>query len=547
MSEQKKCNENNKKYKENPDNYDCNTQTGRWVKKPKQVKVYSDDDKYVIHPTTGKRYTKTGKMGREILDKMNETKFLDMDTIPQEILNLSDKTSMKEIRDIIKNYNLNLKSKVKSELIESIRKIFKRRENKKHSLLDNEDEHYEKMLVERPEKKSLENVQSSTKQSSSGQSKDSFFKTKSKSDTLEKSKEDTSKSKSKSKSSSKNKDFYNIFPYFKRSSSSSSIPSSSTSLKKSKQSQASAFVPSSNESSSSKEKFTKKPRKSLCNCDLNIFKDEDWELVNVPPDHHCGFHCIWIGLKSKMKTHPLLDLKDSPKNLILELRYILIKHYKDMDDDHWMTIAGDPQYWMEDKDIKVFSDYFNVCFCIYDEASDNLRKKHNVKDVRVFTSVTPENEEECSVCIYLYQHGIHYDLMFPKNDKHFNVSIPDSVLITEDDLEEYLVDKNFEISDSFDNQQEEIQSKPLSSGQLEQESSLQKSSSSTQPSSIKQQLTSQEQQEIEIASNAHLKVISDIKKLQMKEFVKHSQLTEKEMKKIIKGTLHQKNWPDWLK
>lgn len=545
MSAKKKCNENNKKYKENPDNYECNTDTGRWVKKIKEVKVNTDDDKYVIHPKTGKRYTKTGKMGREILDKMNETKFLDMDTIPQEILNLSDKTSMKEIRDIIKKYNLNLKSKVKSELIENIRKIFKRRENKKHSLLDNEDEHYEKILVEKPKKKSLENVPSSSKQSSSEQTTDSFFKEKDKdkSNTPKQSKEDISKS----KSSSKNKDLYNILSILKPSSS-SSVSSSSTSLKKSKQSQASAFVPSSKESSSSKEKFTKKPKKSLCNCDLNIFKDEDWDIVNVPSDHHCGFHCIWIGLKSKMKTHPLLDLKDSPKNLILELRYLLIKHYKEKDDDHWMTIASDPQYWMEDKDIKVFADYFNICFCIYDRASDNVRKKHNVKDVRVFTSVTPETEDECSVCIYLYQHGIHYDLMFPKNDKHFNVSIPDDVSITEDDLEDYLVDKNFVISESsFDEDHEETQSRPLSSGQMEPESSLQKSSSSIQQSSIKQQLTSQEQQEIEIASNTHLKVISDIKKLQMKEFVKHSQLTDKEMKKIIKGTLNPKNWPDWLK
>ena len=58
--------------------------------------------------------------------------------------------------------------------------------------------------------------------------------------------------------------------------------------------------------------------------------------------------------------------------------------------------------------------------------------------------------------------------------------------------------------------------------------------------------SSSQQQESEIAENAHLKVISNIKKLQRKEFIQYSHLEPKEWKKIIKGTLRMQSIPPWL-
>ena len=64
MMSEKKCNPNNKKYKENPNDYECNTKTGRWIKKKKVKKETNlDNDEYVFHPDTGRRYKKNGKKG----------------------------------------------------------------------------------------------------------------------------------------------------------------------------------------------------------------------------------------------------------------------------------------------------------------------------------------------------------------------------------------------------------------------------------------------------------------------------------------------------
>ena len=147
--------------------------------------------------------------------------------------------------------------------------------------------------------------------------------------------------------------------------------------------------------------------------------------------------------------------------------------------------------------------------------------------------------------------------------------LPRTLVITDNDLVEFLLEKDFQVSDSSSGFSKSKSSSQQSSAKLK--SSLQKSSaksksssqqssskSSSQQSSAKSKSSatniptpltpksSSQQQESEIAQNAHLKVITNIKKLQTKEFVQYSHLDPRELKKIIKGTIKMQSIPKWL-
>ena len=579
MMSEKKCNPNNKKYKENPNDYECNTKTGRWIKKKKVKKETNlDNDEYVFHPETGKRYKKNGKKGKQIIEKMNQIKFANVEKIPEDIFNLSEKMSIKEIREVIQKNSLNIKGKTKKELIERVKNVYKRKQKKQNSKPLERQDSFENLLAQKPKKKSIdENVSItedkkssssnffSSKKSSTGSS-DSFFAPR----------------KKVVYAPSKNR---LLFPFVKTTTSTSSSKRSASKQSDEKDvSLPSAFVPSEKSQSSKSKKSSsvdslskkKKSTKSesdaeFCPCESKYtdFKKSDWNIVKMPGDNHCGFHSIIYGLRSKTNSHPNIDLTKDTKDLILELRYLLIQHYRYTNKEKYKEILTDILYWLEDSDIKVLADYLNICFCIYDKQSDKIRKKNKAFDVSVFTHVRPDNESDCTICIYLYQTQNHYDIMFPKNDTRNDVVLPRTLVITDNDLVEFLLEKDFQVSDSSSGFSKSKSSSQQSSAKLK--SSLQKSSaksksssqqssskSSSQQSSAKSKSSatniptpltpksSSQQQESEIAQNAHLKVITNIKKLQTKEFVQYSHLDPRELKKIIKGTIKMQSIPKWL-
>ena len=558
MSE-KKCNPNNKKYKENPNDYECNTKTGRWIKKKRKKEKEIENDDYVVHPETGRRYKKNGNKGRQIMERMNQIKFTNVQEIPEDILNLSEKMSIKEIREVIKKYGLNIKGKTKKELVERSKNVYIRKQKKKNSIPLQRDDSFENLLVQKPKKKSIDENISIT--SSEGKDSDSsnFFSSKK-----------SSTGSSDSFFAPREKTVYapvrdkTLFPFIKTTTStSSSKPDASKQSDKKNVSLPSAFVPSDKSLSSPSKKSLSKNKESskddtnneFCACESKYtdFKKSEWDIVKMPGDNHCGFHSIIYGIRSKTNSHPNIDLTKDTKDLILELRYILIQHYRNINKKKYNEILTDVMYWLEDADIKVLADYLNICFCIYDKASDMIRKKNKVRDISVFTHVRPDNESDCTICIYLYQTQNHYDIMFPKNDFRNDVILPRTLFISDDDLIEFLLEKDFQASESSSSSS--LKSKSSSQSQ---QSSL-KSSSQSQQMSTKSTLSpasnkstqgipksSSQQQESEIAENAHLKVISNIKKLQRKEFIQYSHLEPKEWKKIIKGTLRMQSIPPWL-
>lgn len=581
MMSEKKCNPNNKKYKENPNDYECNTKTGRWIKK-KEVKKETnlDNDEYVFHPDSGRRYKKNGKKGKQIMEKMNQVKFANVEKIPEDILNLSEKMSIKEIREIIQKHGMNIKGKTKKELIERVKSVYKRKQKKQNSKRLERQDSFENMLVQKPKKKSIDENVSITQDKKSSSS--NFFSTKKSStgssDGFFTPREKVVYAPSKNRS---------LFPFVRTTTSTSTSTQSASKQSDEKDvSLPSAFIPSDKSQSSKSKKSSsigslsrkKKSTKSesdgeFCPCESKYtdFKKSDWNIVKMPGDNHCGFHSIIYGLRSKTNSHPSIDLTKDTKDLILELRYLLIQHYRYTNKEKYKEILTDILYWLEDSDIKVLADYLNICFCIYDKQSDKIRKKNKAFDISVFTHVRPDNESDCTVCIYLYQTENHYDIMFPKNDTRNDVVLPRTLVITDNDLVEFLLEKDFQVSNSTSDFSKSKSSSKQSSEKLKSSSqqSSAKSKSSSQQSSAKSKSSSQQsfakskssttniptpltpksssqQQESEIAENAHLKVITNIKKLQTKEFVQYSHLDPKEVKKIIKGTIKMQSIPKWL-
>ena len=579
MMSEKKCNPNNKKYKENPNDYECNTKTGRWIKKKKVKKETNlDNDEYVFHPDTGRRYKKNGKKGKQIMEMMNQVKFTNVEKIPEDILNLSEKMSIKEIREIIQKHGMNIKGKTKKELIERVKSVYKRKQKKQNSKPLEQQDSFENMLVQKPKKKSIDENVSITQDKKSSSS--NFFSTKKSStgssDGFFTPREKVVYAPSKNRS---------LFP-FVRTTTSTSTRSASKQSDEKDVSLPSAFIPSDKSQSSKSKKSSsvgslsrkKKSTKSesdgeFCPCESKYtdFKKSDWNIVKMPGDNHCGFHSIIYGLRSKTNSHPSIDLTKDTKDLILELRYLLIQHYRYTNKEKYKEILTDILYWLEDSDIKVLADYLNICFCIYDKQSDKIRKKNKAFDISVFTHVRPDNESDCTVCIYLYQTENHYDIMFPKNDTRNDVVLPRTLVITDNDLVEFLLEKDFQVSNSTSDFSKSKSSSQQSSAKSKSSSQqlFAKSKSSSQQSSEKSKSSSQQlsakskssttniptpltpksssqQQESEIAENAHLKVITNIKKLQTKEFVQYSHLDPKEVKKIIKGTIKMQSIPKWL-
>lgn len=653
--EQKECDKNDKKYLANPDDYECNKKTGRWNKKKKKPNKKDNPDLNVIHPVTGKSYKKTGKKGKEILAIQQEQEFEYVQNVPQEILNLSINQPMKEIREIVKKLNLNVRDKVKANLIRKMKNVYRKRPNIEDSTPVEKEQSFDKMIREKPKIKqdvqedSISSDASSSNSWFSNQRKSSSEKkppTKSKSENSSSISDDdsffdTPKKQSNEKKTTDLKNFNQLL-FGKKTSSSTKSSSEETAKVSSEQKVPSDFIPSSSEqpskstgkkkksssksnrldsSSSQLASLTKKPRgktdfsisqeeedsffqkkpkrkrlsylsesqsseqeqetqqsseqqtqlnsiqiAKAISCESHTFNKKNWTIVNMPPDNHCGFHSIIYGLRSsRIQIDPnMLNVNDTDKNLVLKLRFMLIQHYQKNLNEKYETIINDPDYWLEDEDLSFFAEEFKICFCIYDKAADNERNKIYDPDLgrqrlatkeerralretlNVFTNITPFGES-CNVFIYLYQTGNHYDVMFPKNyEYNTEAKVPKKIKISNKDIIHYLLDNGFEISEEQDLEQTSWQSSSSSNSSSTDKSQKEKSISSLSES---QEIISdiQSQEESLLSGNVHRNVITNIKKSQNIHYETYTQLSNNEVRKIIKKTIHEKHFPEWLK
>lgn len=169
------------------------------------------------------------------------------------------------------------------------------------------------------------------------------------------------------------------------------------------------------------------------------FHEEDWEIIKMPGDNHCGYHAFIYGLCSVMEKHPKLDFKQETKLLILNLKYILLRHYKENDDMNYNKILSDSNCWLDDTDLQVLANYFNICIYMYDSRLRNLEGD----DIKSFTRIAPLQEKKNQKCIYMYQTINHFDAMFPRGDntRLFDIKVSESQVITDHDLKDYMIEK----------------------------------------------------------------------------------------------------------
>ena len=171
--------------------------------------------------------------------------------------------------------------------------------------------------------------------------------------------------------------------------------------------------------------------------ELSSFQKEDWDILSMPKDHHCGYHAFLYGLRSVFENHPSLSFDLSLKNLILHLKFILLNHYKEKSKIDYDKIIENSNVWLDDKDLSILAEYFQVCIYTYDERIENNILKEN----NVFTKITPFHEKKCHKKIFLYQTIGHFDVMFPKNFHRKDVPNHHSVIISDEEFHHFLVEK----------------------------------------------------------------------------------------------------------
>ena len=185
--------------------------------------------------------------------------------------------------------------------------------------------------------------------------------------------------------------------------------------------------------------------KKMDNNLVKEFRPELWNIVNMPRDNHCGYHGFIYASKVLLKNQYEIDFGKSLKELILELKSILIKTYKENDNGtNYNRILNNSNNWLEDVDLQVFADYFNLKIFVYDERLSSYENKNGI-----FTEISPFSKKGEMEKIFLYQTIDHYDVMIPKSyDINKEIEIPENVIITGDDLKKYLREKGI-ISEEY--------------------------------------------------------------------------------------------------
>lgn len=166
------------------------------------------------------------------------------------------------------------------------------------------------------------------------------------------------------------------------------------------------------------------------------YRIEDWDRIKMPMDNHCGYHGFLYALKVLLKKEIELDLNQSTKELILELKYILLRNYQEKKiDNHFHRIFNNSNNWLEDIDLQVLANHFNIIIYVYD---DRMRDYKN----DIFTEISPTPKRGDLEKIFLFQTINHYDVIIPKTfQRNLDIEIPKSTIISDNDLKSFLMKK----------------------------------------------------------------------------------------------------------
>ena len=156
-----------------------------------------------------------------------------------------------------------------------------------------------------------------------------------------------------------------------------------------------------------------------------------WSIINVPPDHYCGYHCLSLFLR--LIKNPFVSDNESEniEKLTKKLydSYVLEsqlpessiekadieKRMKELKDSSMLS------KWMTDEDMVLYSKIFNICFVVLRE-DPTLNMLH----WQIFSydsSLEADFQSVYNKCkrtkklIFLYNPdfpGLHYDLLLPQ-------------------------------------------------------------------------------------------------------------------------------------
>ena len=160
-----------------------------------------------------------------------------------------------------------------------------------------------------------------------------------------------------------------------------------------------------------------------------------WSIVEIPPDHFCGYHALSLFLKMRNSGFVSQNEDTNVTKLIQELK-TLYEKTKPTDN---LTAAdiktrlrelsdGNIQSkWMSDEDMVVFSKKFDICFAVFrrDPTLNILHWqviRHDVPSTEAnFETVFQQCARKKNI-IFLYNPdfpGLHYDLLLPRKDETF--------------------------------------------------------------------------------------------------------------------------------
>lgn len=170
------------------------------------------------------------------------------------------------------------------------------------------------------------------------------------------------------------------------------------------------------------------------NCFGTKFDDSLWDTIIVPGDHHCGFHAFLYAMDNLYPDDPKLPSRDMPwKERILEMKKILIQEAKQdvFAKNYYKDIVLDSERWLEDHDLKLFANYFNVCICVHVSSL--------VSSVPFNFIMSKQYEakyfEDCDKRIYLTNpYSTHYDVLFPKSLHIVPLPTPDRIRMSSEEI-----------------------------------------------------------------------------------------------------------------
>ena len=235
---------------------------------------------------------------------------------------------------------------------------------------------------------------------------------------------------------------------------------------------------------------------------------DNMKVIEMPGDNHCGYHALIFGLK--YLNNPKINSNETIKNQILNMKSILIREYENRNNPRGTKLKLHPNEWLDDSDMIILSNYFNICIKIYDERMDTLRKKNMANSsAPVVTEIGPSG---CDQRMYVIQRQNHFDVLLPSHAEVYQ-TVPESVQITKKDIDSYLkLDDVQPENEIFD----------------EDENEFYESVNVSNPKTI------------DIERYPKRKTYADIVR-------RDSILTDEEMGELVQLKLHENLFPTWLR